>query len=102
MIAGSADLTDDTPRERSLTGMETWFAASATGVTRPPPRWKMWLLSICGIYPVITAVTVVFGPALAPLAVPLRFAVVTPVLGAAMTWVVMPVLSRVFGRFLYR
>jgi antibiotic biosynthesis monooxygenase (ABM) superfamily enzyme len=61
----------------------------------------MWLLSACGIYPVITLITVLAGPLLAPLPVPARFAIVTPVLSGLMTWTVMPALTRLFVRVLY-
>ena len=85
-----------------LTGMETWFAAPIGGIVKAPPRWKMWLLSACGIYPIITLITVLAGPLLSPLPAPTRFAIVTPVLSGLMTWAVMPALSRLFARFLYR
>jgi uncharacterized protein len=50
-IARSAQLTESRPDERLLTGMETWFAAPTGGIVQPPPRWKMCLMSACGIYP---------------------------------------------------
>ena len=100
-IARSAPLTEHPPRERLLTGMETWFAAPTGGIVRAPPRWKMWVLSACGIYPIITLITVLAGPLLAPLPPPARFAIVTPVLSGLMTWAVMPALSSLFARFLY-
>lgn len=39
-IARSAPLTEHPPRERLLTGMETWFAAPTGGIVKAPPRWK--------------------------------------------------------------
>lgn len=101
IIRESASLSETTPNERDLTGMETWFTTAGSGVVRPPPRWKMWLLSACGIYPIISLVTIVFGPLLAALDPFARFAIITPVLSALMTWLVMPGLSRVFRHFLY-
>lgn len=100
-IARSAPLTENPPQERLLTGMETWFPAPTGGIVRPPARWKMWLLSACGIYPIITLTTMAAGPLLMPLPPPARFAVVTPVLSALMTWAVMPVLTRLFAPLLY-
>lgn len=102
VIAESSGLTESPPEERSLTGMETWFASAGEGVVRPPARWKMWLLSAGGIYPIITAVTVLAGAQLAELPPLARFALVTPVLSAIMTWLVMPALSRLFAPLLYR
>ena len=100
-VARSASPTEHPPRERMLTGLEPWFAAPTGGIVKAPPRWKMWLLSACGIYPIITLITVLAGPLLAPLPAPARFALVTPVLSGLMTWAVMPTLSRFFSRFLY-
>lgn len=102
VLAESAVLAEAPPEERSLTGMETWFSPPGGGVVRPPARWKMWLLSAAGIYPVITTVTVLAGPLLAHLPVPVRFAIVVPVLSATMTWLVMPALTRVLAGVLYR
>ena len=67
----------------------------------PPARWRTWLVTTVGIYPVLTVLSAVTGPLLAGLPAPLRFLLVTPVLTAAMTWVVMPALSRAFARFLH-
>jgi antibiotic biosynthesis monooxygenase (ABM) superfamily enzyme len=52
------------------------------------------LLSSVAIYPLITILTVVLGPLLNSLPLSVRFAVTTPILGALMTWLVMPNLSR--------
>jgi len=102
VIAESAALTQAAPLERTLSGMETWFVSPGDGVVRAPARWKMWLLSACGIYPVITLITVLAGPLLAPMPAPARFALVVPVMSAMMTWLVIPTLSRLFARVLYR
>jgi len=101
MIAESADLAEAPPEERETSGMETWFAVPGDRVVHPPARWKMWLLTLCAIYPIITLITVVAGPLLTHLPQPARFAIIVPVLGALMTWVVMPALSRLFARWLY-
>ena len=81
--------------------METWFAAPTGGIVQPPARWKMCLMSACGIYPIITLITVLAGPLLFPLPPPARFAIVTPALSALMTWAIMPALTRLFAAFLY-
>lgn len=50
----------------------------------------MWVFSAWGIYPIITLLTVHAGPLLLALGPPLRFAIVSLVLSAVMTWLVMP------------
>ena len=101
LIERSSVLADEPPRERQLTGLETWFAVPGGQVRLPPPPWKMWLLSSVAIYPLITALTLVLGPALGELPLAARFAITTPILGALMTWLVMPRLSRLVVGWLY-
>lgn len=73
-----------------------------TPAARPPARWKMWLLSTAGIYPLITVLSAALGGPLSALPVPARFAVIAPILSAAMTWLVMPALTYLFARQLRR
>lgn len=73
-------------------------SAAPTG----PKHWKMWLLTVCGIYPIITVLATVTGPVLGGLVVPLRLAILIPVAVAAMVWIVMPALTRRFGAWLTR
>jgi hypothetical protein len=101
MIARSASMADEPPRERELTGLETWFSIPGGQVRRPPAAWKMWLLSSAAIYPLITVLSLALGPFLVDVPLAARFAITTPLLGALMTWIVMPRLSRVVAGWLY-
>ncbi len=101
LIEQSADMAQEPPEERALSGLETWFAVPGGQVVRPPARWKMWIMSSAAIYPLITAITFAAAPVMGRLALPLRFLVTIPVMGALMTWLVMPVLTRLFTRWLY-
>ncbi|MBB5780516.1 hypothetical protein [Nonomuraea jabiensis] len=67
-----------------------------------PRRWKTWLLTLVSIYVLLLAITAVAEPVLAPLAPPVRLALVLPVVTALMTWVAMPPLTKLFGRWLTR
>lgn len=102
LMAESRELAEAPPEERELSGMDTWFSVPGGRIVRPPARWKMWLLSLCAIYPLLTVMVIVAQPLLQYLPLAARFAVITPVLTALMTWLAMPVLSRVFARWLYR
>ena len=101
MLARSESMADTPPVERELTGMETWFAVPGGLVRQLPAAWKMWLLSSVAIYPLITLLSVVLGPLLGNVPLAVRFAVTTPILGALMTWLVMPRLSRLVAGWLY-
>jgi antibiotic biosynthesis monooxygenase (ABM) superfamily enzyme len=102
LIAESTELAETPAEERELSGIDTWFAVPGGRVVRPPTRWKTWMLSLCAIYPILTVMVIVAQPLLEYLPLAVRFAVITPVLTAVMTWIVMPVLSRLFARWLYQ
>jgi hypothetical protein len=67
-----------------------------------PPRTKLALLTWVGAYAVILVVLAVGGPALAGWPLALRALVVSGLMVAAMTWVIVPVMTRLFGGWLAR
>lgn len=67
-----------------------------------PVKWKLWLLTVIGIYPLLTVLVTISAPLLEPLAPPLRLAVIVPIAVAAMVWVVMPLLTRRCAGWLMR
>ncbi|WP_433723241.1 hypothetical protein ACQP0C_23835 [Nocardia sp. CA-129566] len=67
-----------------------------------PVKWKLWLLTVVGIYPLLTILVTATGPLLEPLAPPLRLAIIVPIAVAAMVWVVMPFLTRRCAGWLMR
>ena len=94
-------LTIGAPQVNRVHGMETWFSLSDRRDVSPPPKWKMALVSISAIYPLI----LFLQPALAPLvrgapkwlAILIEMSVITPL----MTWVVLPMLIRLLKTWLY-
>jgi uncharacterized protein len=96
-LAAGEDLVHRTDVQR-VSGLETWFALP--GRTAPaPPKWKMFVVSLAGIY----ALQLVFNAALGPLgwAMPLRVFVIAAGVTGLMTWIVMPNLARVLQDWLY-
>jgi antibiotic biosynthesis monooxygenase (ABM) superfamily enzyme len=65
-----------------------------------PAKWKFWVLTMIGLYPLLTALVMVTAPILEPLPTPLRLACIMPVAVASMVWVIMPMLSRCFAGWL--
>lgn len=65
-----------------------------------PPRYKLALLSWAGAYAVITLILAVLGPAMAPWPLPLRTLLLSVLMVVAMTWLVMPSLTRLFRGWL--
>ena len=74
---------------QQLTGMETWFkcATRTSRTMKPPPRWKMWLISLVAVYPLVLAFQAVAVPRMTGLPLPLRALLFPLVLLTLMTFV---------------
>jgi hypothetical protein len=97
LLAAGEDLVNSTHVHR-VTGLETWFALPSR--TAPaPPRWKMFLVSVVGIF----ILQLIFNLALGPLALPVvvRVGLVAVAVTALMTWLVMPHAARLLQDWLY-
>ena len=95
---------------RTETGLETWFQLPGQRVVVPPPQWKMALLILAAIYPLLLiviplmgtvfdtpylGVSISFGPEFL-----VRTFATAVILVALMTWVAMPFLTRLFRGWL--
>lgn len=93
------DLAEETGVER-VSGLETWFALP--GRTAPAPaRWKMFMVTLAAIVPLVLAMNLTVLPLLADWPLVVRTLVFSGALTSLMTWVVMPRMTRLFRRFLY-
>jgi antibiotic biosynthesis monooxygenase (ABM) superfamily enzyme len=101
-LATVNELTETKRGLQQLTGLETWFKLPGANVPtmKPPPRWKMWLVTIAALYPLLLALFGLLTPRLAGLPLPLRALVFPLVLVTVMTYAVMPVLTRLLHRWL--
>ncbi|MEZ4588492.1 MAG: hypothetical protein R2909_19100 [Gemmatimonadales bacterium] len=81
------------------TGFETWFALPGRSIpSRPPPEWKMALVTWVALYPLV-AVLVPVVPAGVPFL--LNVALTTAIPLVLLTWVVMPRLTKLLYGWLY-
>jgi uncharacterized protein len=84
-----------------ITGLETWFMLPHVETIKPPPRWKMWLVSLLALYPLV----VIFQQWLAPIfknwPLPARAAAFPLILLTLMTYLVMPAATRLVAAWLY-
>jgi antibiotic biosynthesis monooxygenase (ABM) superfamily enzyme len=71
------------------------------GAPAGPPRYKLALLTWAGAYAVITVMLALLGPAIASWPLALRTFVLSVTMVVALTWVVMPRLTRLFGGWLH-
>ena len=73
----------------------------ASTKARPaPPRYKLALLTWVGAYTVITLILWVLGPSMVTWPLPLRTLLLSALMAPAMTWLVIPSLTRLFRSWL--
>jgi antibiotic biosynthesis monooxygenase (ABM) superfamily enzyme len=65
-----------------------------------PPRHKLALLTWLGAYPVITLILALLGPSIVTWPLALRTLVLSVLMVATLTWLVMPALTRVLRPWL--
>ena len=87
--AFAAPLTEGLPEYRELTGLEAWFRAPGA-----PPRWKMALVTLLGVYPVSLLLTFTVGQLTGGLPVLLKSLIFAACMVGLLTWAVMPFLVR--------
>jgi antibiotic biosynthesis monooxygenase (ABM) superfamily enzyme len=88
-------------KETVLSGLETWFTLPAKPGQLPPPRYKMAIMSVGVVYPLSFGLNALLRPALSDLPAPLASLLLTVLMVALMTWVVMPRVTRLFQRWLF-
>ena len=77
--------------------MEYWFeTADATA----PPRWKMAIVTVLGVWPVSILVPSALAPLIRTLPPVLQALVVAVGIVTLLTWVVMPLLVKLLGPLL--
>jgi len=99
-LLGQASGLMSTTAVRRFTGLETWFSLPGRS-EQAPPRWKMFVVSVAGIYLLQLLFHVVTDPSIESWPLALRVAVLAGCVTALMTWVVMPRVARLLARWLY-
>lgn len=69
---------------------------------RPPPRWKMAVLTWLALYPTLLLLTPLVAGYVEPLPPPMRTLVVTALVVPLMSFLLVPTLVRVFAGWLRR
>ena len=87
------------------TGLETWFElpedVGKHHMMIPPPRHKMMVVSCIGVYLTITPLLISLGPQLSGFPIYVVTLVLVAITSVLLTYVVMPVMSRIFRHWLY-
>jgi antibiotic biosynthesis monooxygenase (ABM) superfamily enzyme len=97
-----ARTVSEKPKRQVVTGLEAWFALPSQAINLPPPTYKMAMVVWLAIFLLITVIQLLFGDLLQELPLVLRTFVMTAVTVPLMTFLVMPLLTRVFKNWLYR
>jgi antibiotic biosynthesis monooxygenase (ABM) superfamily enzyme len=94
--AYASTLTEE-PVYRQLNGLEAWFRSP-----NPPPRWKMTITTLCGVFPASLFLAFVVGPLIKEWPLVAKLFVNASLMVVLLTWAVMPVLTKVLKRWLRR
>ncbi|MEX0713488.1 MAG: antibiotic biosynthesis monooxygenase [Pirellulales bacterium] len=94
-------LLEREPCVEEMTGLESWLTLPGAQTLRPLPRWKMALATLLGVYPTSLLIGVVAGPWLTRWPRWLQSLFFAVCMVALLTWVVMPLLTRLLARWLY-
>jgi len=89
-------LTEGEPVYRQLHGLEAWFRSPHN----PPPRWKMAAATFLGVFPLAMILNLTLGPVIQSWNFVLRNAVFNACVVVSLTWVVMPLVTRLLHGWL--
>lgn len=86
------------PSYRLESGLEYWFAPP--GVPASPPRWKMALVTVMGVWPASMLVSWLLNPLVSGAPSVLKALLAAGCIVILLTWVIMPVLVKILKRLL--
>ncbi len=98
-LARAHEMAEGEPQLKIVTGLEYWFTPA--GGPHPPPPWKQALVTWLAIYPLASLIIFALQPVTAGWPFLLRTLATTVLLVVAMTYLVMPHMTRLFSRWLF-
>jgi len=98
LLRKAEPLRADEVRYQTGSGLEFWFTSPTSSVH--PPRWKMAIITALGVWPVSMLVPSVLKPFLASVPQLLQALLIAVGIVIVLTWVVMPVLVKIFRAWL--
>lgn len=85
----------------TMSGIINWFTLPGHNPVKPPPKYKMTIISWLALYPAVTLIFFLFGDLLAQIPLLLRTLIVTAVVIVAMSYLLMPRFTRWFAFWLF-
>lgn len=92
-----APLSESEPAYRELSGLEAWFRTGRS----LPPRWKMAIATLCGVYPTSIALSLTLSEFVRTWPLLAQSLVFSAVMVVLLTWVVMPTVTRMLRGWLH-
>jgi uncharacterized protein len=96
----AVEFTEGAGRAEELSGLESWFTLPNSPL-RPLPKWKMAFATFLGVYPTAMFLSLTVGPVIRPWPMLLASAVFNAFVVACLTWLVMPVITRILHNWLH-
>lgn len=97
------DKYNQTPAKRHyITGLETWFALPTCQSLVPPPRYKMAIVTWLAITPSLYLFSLATLPWLGDLPLLGRMMITTMAMVSLMTYAIMPMMTKLFHKWLYK
>jgi len=98
LLRKAEPLRTDVVRYQIGSGLEFWFRSPTS--SGHPPRWKMAIITALGVWPVSILVPNLLKPFLASVPQLLQALLIAVGIVIVLTWVVMPVLAKIFRAWL--
>ena len=88
-------------RIQNVTGLETWFTLPGRVTIKPPPRWKMVIATMIGIYPIGLIYQAFLVGYFRDIPLLLRPVALSLILTPILTYFIMPQLTKLLRPWLY-
>lgn len=95
------DVSEADPEIEEMGGLAFWFTLPGRPPRKPPPKIKMALLTLLGVYPLSMLVPALLAPLTHGWPQWARGALIAATLVSSLTWIVMPGLTRLFEKWLF-
>jgi antibiotic biosynthesis monooxygenase (ABM) superfamily enzyme len=100
-LAQVEPLTVGEARMEKVSGLEFWFSLPGNAASKPPPRWKMAIVTVAALYPLILFLVPTLARFFTGLPGALATLLTASIMVALMTWVVMPAFIRALAWWLF-